>query len=171
MLGRVVFSKQTNAGTDFFEWESRLEGKLLRDAELEETQKQQLIFARRGQGVFRTEVAKIEVRGCRVTGVDKTEHLRASHIKPWRDSDNEERLDGENGLMLTPMIDHLFDRGFITFENNGKIVISPVAHTPSLEQMGVSTNLRIGARPFSKGQKVYLDHHRELIFLEARNPH
>ncbi len=51
---------------------------------------------------------------CRITGVDRPEHLRASHSKPWRDSDNAERLDGENGLLLTPSIDHLFDRGFIS---------------------------------------------------------
>jgi hypothetical protein len=65
------------------------------------------------------------------------EHLRASHCKPWRDSDDSERLDGENGLLLTPSIDHLFDRGFISFENNGRLLVSPVAHQPSLEKMGV----------------------------------
>ena len=43
----------------------------------------------------------------------RVEHLVASHTKPWRDSTNEERLDGENGLLLTPTIDHLFDKGFI----------------------------------------------------------
>jgi transposase len=58
-------------------------------------------------------------------------HLRASHIRPWRDSDNEARLDGENGLLLTPTIDHLFDRGFISFEDDGRLLISPVAHPQS----------------------------------------
>jgi hypothetical protein len=51
----------------------------------------------------------------RITGVGRREHLRASHIQPWRDSENDARLDGENGLLLTPTIDHLFDRGFISF--------------------------------------------------------
>ena len=72
-----------------------------------------------------------------MTRVDRPEHLRASHCKPWRDASNEERLDGDNGLLLTPTIDHLFDRGFISFESNGRLLISPVAHTPSLEKMGV----------------------------------
>jgi putative restriction endonuclease len=55
----------------------------------------------------------------------------ASHIKPWCESTNEERLNGENGLLLTPSIDHLFDRGFISFEDNGELLISDVAHKES----------------------------------------
>jgi hypothetical protein len=46
---------------------------------------------------------------CRITGVDRVEHLRASHCKPWRDSSDSERLDGENGLLLTPAIDRVLD--------------------------------------------------------------
>jgi hypothetical protein len=61
-------------------------------------------------------------------------HLRESHCKPWRDSSNEERINGENGLLLTPTVDHLFDRGFISFE---VLIVSPVAHPPSLNLMGV----------------------------------
>jgi putative restriction endonuclease len=64
---------------------------------------------------------------CRVTGVNNPVHLVGSHCKPWRDSSNEERLDGENGLLLRPTIDHLFDRGFIGFENSGELIVSPVA--------------------------------------------
>ena len=68
--------------------------------------------------------------------VENTAHLIASHCEPWRDSTNQERLDGENGLLLTPSIDHLFDRGFIGFEDSGRLIISPVAHRPSLAQNG-----------------------------------
>jgi putative restriction endonuclease len=56
-----------------------------------------------------------------VTRVERREHLIAGHIKPWRDGSNDERLNGENGLLLTPTIDHLFDKGFISFENNAVI--------------------------------------------------
>jgi len=66
-------------------------------------------------------VSKIESR-CRITGVENPVDLVASHCKPWRDSTNEERLNGENGLLMTPSIDHLFDRGFIGFEDNGKLI-------------------------------------------------
>lgn len=76
-------------------------------------------------------VMKIET-ACRITGVDREEHLRASHCKPWRDANSAERLDGENGLLLTPSINHLFDRSFIAFEDNGQLLVSPVAHRDSL---------------------------------------
>ena len=92
-------------------------------------------------------------RRCRVTGVTHLEHLRASHCKPWRDASNEERLDGENGLLLTPNADHLFDRGFIGFENNGDVLISPVADRESLARMGLDTNRAINVGHFGDGQK------------------
>ena len=105
---------------------------------MDNTEKTQIVLARRGQGIFKENVRKLEKR-CRITGVERLEHLRASHIRPWRDSDNQVRLDGENGLLLTPSIDHLFDRGFISFENRGRLLISPVAHMESLRRMGIET--------------------------------
>ena len=104
---------------------------------------------------------------CRVTGVSNPVHLVASHCKPWRDSTNEERLEGENGLLLTPSIDHLFDRGFIGFEGNGSLIISPVAHLPSLERMGVQTNRTINVGVFSQGQKHFLEFHRDMVLLKS----
>jgi hypothetical protein len=91
----------------------------------------------------------------------------ASHCKPWRDSTNDERLNGENGLLLTPSIDHLFDRGFISFENNGKLIISPVANRTSLQRMGIDIENVFNAGGFSDGQKRFLDFHRNAIFLES----
>src|ERR1700682_4747076 len=57
-----------------------------------ETEREAIVLARRGQGTFKANVMRIE-RACRITGVTREEHLRASHCKPWRDSSNEERLD------------------------------------------------------------------------------
>jgi hypothetical protein len=119
------------------EWERRVEAAIRADLDLSDTEREALVQARRGQGVFRTNVQAIE-RACRVTRVDRREHLIASHVKPWRDSSNIERLDGENGLLLTPTIDHLFDKGFISFEGSGNLIISPVADSGSLDRMGVS---------------------------------
>ena len=79
--------------------------------------------ARRGQGLFRSEVEHIE-HACRVTGVEVLAHLRASHIKPWSVSDDPERLDGANGLLMSPHVDHLFDQGYISFRNKGEILVS-----------------------------------------------
>jgi hypothetical protein len=103
----------------------------------------------------------------RITGVDNPIQLVASHCKPWRDSTNEERLNGENGLLLTPSIDHLFDRGFIGFEDSGRLVISPVAHRPSLERMGIDTHGTVNVGGFTEGQKTYLDFHRNSVLLRV----
>lgn len=149
------------------DWEEHLQAEIASNASLDETQKQQLILARRGQGEFRKNVQSIE-RFCRVTKVDRPEHLRASHCKPWRDcQSSDERLNGENGLLLTPSIDHLFDRGFISFEDNGDLLVSPVAHQTSLSRMGVITTERVNVGPFSEGQRTFLDFHRNYVFLEA----
>ena len=87
------------------------------------TEKQTLVNARRGQGLFRERVIALEGR-CRVTGVELVDHLRASHIKPWKDSSDQEKLDGNNGLLLAPHIDHLFDQGYISFTDVGDLIVS-----------------------------------------------
>jgi hypothetical protein len=76
-------------------------------------------------------------------------------------------LDGENGLLLTPSIDHLFDRGFISFEDNGRLLVSDVAHKESLRRMGVPVGVVRNVGNFSEGQKRYLEYHRDYLFLAA----
>jgi hypothetical protein len=144
-------------------WEEHLAKCIENDASVRPTEKKALILARRGQGVFRRRVAEHESR-CRVTGVDRPEHLRASHCKPWRDSTNDERLDGDNGLLLTPSIDHLFDRGFVSFEGNGRLLVSPVAHRPSLLRMGVDVEIDVNVGRFSALQGRFLEFHRDSVF-------
>lgn len=156
----------TAQGIGLLEWEEHLQEQIATDGTLPETEKHAVILARRGQGLFKERVRKLE-RYCRITKVDRLEHLRASHIKPWRDSDNQERLAGENGLLLTPSIDHLFDRGFISFEDNGRLLISPVAHKRSLERMGVPVDTTTNVGNFSEEQKRHLDFHRNSVFLES----
>ena len=135
------------AERDLSTWEDHVRATIERDTTLRDTEREAVIQARRGQGIFRQRVSIVEDH-CRITGVTNPEHLRASHCKPWRDSSNEERLDGENGLLLTPSIDHLFDRGFISFRKSGQVLISPVAHKPSLERMGVRTEEPVNVGPF-----------------------
>ncbi len=147
-------------------WEEHLRREIEANPDIPDTDRDALVIARRGQGLFRQRVEAFESY-CRVTRVDRPEHLRASHCKPWRDSDHEERLNGENGLLLTPSIDHLFDRGFISFEDDGRLLVSPVAHRPSLQRMGVATEERVNVGAFSPGQSHFLDFHREAVFLRA----
>jgi HNH endonuclease len=149
-------------------WERRLEQQVANDSAIRETEKLAIIRARNGQGLFKDRVSKIESR-CRITGVENPVHLVASHWKPWRDSSNEERLNGENGLLLTPSIDHLFDRGFISFENSGNL-ISPVAHRPSLQRMGIDTADAVNVGGFTSGQKEFLDFHRNAVLLQSIRP-
>lgn len=148
-------------------WERRLVTDLRQLTTVTETEREQLIDARVGQGRFRALVYDRE-KSCRVTHVDRPEHLIASHIRPWRHSDNTQRLDPENGLMLTPNIDHLFDRGFITFESGGRLVVSPTADPVSLMRMGLDPDARVDAGQFSSGQKDHLEFHRDQIFLGIR---
>ena len=154
------------ASDDLDVWEHRLEERVAADTSIEDTEREAIIRARRGQGLFKQRVMAIEQR-CRITGVDNPIHLLASHCKPWRDCRNEERLDGENGLLLTPSIDHLFDRGFIGFENSGDLIISPVAHRPSLQRMGVETQRVLNVGEFTEGQRKFLDFHRNSVLLRA----
>lgn len=146
------------------EWEQHLQ-QTIEESDIAPTEKTALVQARRGQGLFKQRVSKLETH-CRITRVNNPAHLIASHCKPWRDSKDDERLDGENGLLLTPSIDHLFDRGFISFEDGGDLLISPVAHRPSLQRMGVNTESVVNVGGFSERQKHYLDFHRDSIFLK-----
>jgi putative restriction endonuclease len=68
---------------------------------------------------------------------------------------------------LTPSIDHLFDRGFIGFEDNGTLIISPVAHRPSLQRMGIDVRQIVNVGGFTSGQKQFLDFHRNAVLLQS----
>jgi len=164
---RIAGEPLTRPAIGLVVWEEHEMARLRADVRVPETTRQAVVLARRGQGLFKDRVMTIE-HACRITGVDRVEHLRASHCKPWRDSSNEERLDGENGLLLTPSIDHLFDRGFIGFENNGDLLVSPVAHLESLSRMGIDGDKARNVGSFSEGQRRYLEFHRDNVLLRSK---
>ena len=147
------------------EWENKIENDIKESPEISETEKDTLVKSRRGQGRYREQLLLLEPK-CRITGVSNPEHLIASHIKPWRSSDNNERLDPENGFMLTPSIDHLFDKGFIGFENDGSILLADVANRDAMEKMGVTgRNAPTNIGNIRDNQKMYLEWHRNNILL------
>jgi putative restriction endonuclease len=125
------------------------------------TFKEQLVRARRGQGVFRSNVL-LRNEFCRVTGVREPRHLKASHIKPWRDASDTERLDGDNGLLLSPHVDHLFDDGYITFSSNQELLVVPDARDKVFDAWGIDASVRVGE--FSREQNAYLEYHRINVF-------
>ena len=140
------------------------EQELIQDQSIEETMKSTLIMARRGQGAFRERVKFFE-GSCRVTGVDKPELLIASHIKPWATSDNDERLNGHNGLFLSPHVDKLFDSGFISFENNGEILVSRSLDKDVLDRWSIDPVSKV--KNFGGEQAYFLETHRHAVFRAA----
>lgn len=145
---------------DYTFFDDSIEAQIRNNANLTETEKYQLVMARRGQGRFRRAVANIEPR-CRITGLADMQHLRASHIKPWRVATNSERVDGYNGLMLTPHIDHLFDQGYISFTDEGEVLLSGRLDQEAAQVFGIYNGLFAGS--FTDKQKVYLAYHRNNI--------
>jgi len=124
-------------------------------------EKIQIVKARRGQGLFKANVRLIEDH-CRVTGVSEIKHLRASHIKPWSKSDDLEKLNGHNGLLLSPHVDHLFDQGFISFKQQGELVVSKKLNVSVLDDWEIEIPVNVGA--FSNLQEEFLSYHREKVF-------
>ena len=120
-------------------------------------ERHQLVKSRRGQGVFRDNVESREPK-CRITGVSNPRYLRASHIKPWRKSNDMEKIDGNNGLMLAPHVDFLFDRGFISFEDDGRLIVSEMIEDGALDAWGIPTEINVGA--FTTEQAYFLNFHR-----------
>lgn len=128
---------------------------------LQETTREAVIQSRIGQGQFRTSLIEYW-QGCSVTGCQQIELLRASHIKPWRDSSNIERLDVYNGLLLLPNLDACFDSGLISFDDKGNILISSRLDKSTLLQLGIDSNLKLSR--VDPRHRVYLRYHREKRF-------
>lgn len=133
-------------------------------ARLDSTEREQVTKARVGQGQFRENLLRMW-RGCAVTGVDRPDLVRASHIKPWRMSSNEERLDPNNGLLLLPQYDHLFDAGFISFDDDGRLLESPVIADISPTLLGFERGARL--RRVTDAHREFLGFHRGRLFLRS----
>lgn len=128
------------------------------------TEKWELVQSRRGQGVYRRNLESHETR-CRVTGTTNLRHLRASHIKPWRVSTDFEKLDGNNGLLLSPHVDHLFDQGFISFTDAGEFLVSPSADLATLKLWQIDPRTQVGQ--FRPEQRLYLAYHRDFVLRKT----
>ena len=113
--------------------------------------------SRVGQGFYRQELFRKFSGKCAVTGNDLEEILIASHIVPWRLSSDEERLDPDNGILLSPLYDALFDKHIITFADDGTMEVSE-QFTERLSNLNIDKNLKIDV---SEGMKKYLRRHRE----------
>jgi len=102
---------------------------------------------------------------CAVLQIQKRELLRASHIKPWRDCTNKERLDGDSGLLLSAHLDALFDKGLLTFDDEGQIKLSKSLSEDDAEKLQLKGKKL--CEPPSIRLKAYLKFHREKYFRAA----
>ena len=126
-----------------------------------ETERTGLVTSRVGQGYYRQQIIEKWNGKCPVTNCKIKEILISSHIVPWSESSDEEKLDSENGILLTPNIDSLFDKHIVSFKNNGEIIISDKLSQENLKQLGLSYDIKI---PISKGMKKYLEKHRKSYY-------
>lgn len=131
---------------------------IFEDNKLTQTEKTIMVNTRMGQGTFRKQLIEMW-KGCSVTGYKNTQMLVASHIKPWREANNTERLDKYNGLLLLANLDKAFDLGFISFQNSGKLMISSQLEAP--EVLGLRDDMIFNVH---REHKKYLDHHRKILF-------
>lgn len=129
----------------------------------EETDSISVVTSRKGQGKFKNRLLST-MKSCPFTGIADPILLRASHAKPWSESNNVERLDGYNGLLLTPTYDVLFDRGLISFTDDGGLMVSPLVSKEVIAKL----NLVFGEKyPISNDhgkRSQYLEFHRENVF-------
>ena len=148
-----------------YDAEKQIEEEISQLDHLSETEKQMLIKARIGQGKYRKNLLEKYDGKCVVTGIDKPNLLIASHIKPWAVCDNEERVDTENGLLLCPNMDRLFDYGLITFGNSGQMVISSFVGDENINRLHISKDIRVDLRA-SQRMLTYLEYHRDVLFVK-----
>jgi 5-methylcytosine-specific restriction protein A len=125
------------------------------------TEREGLVTSRVGQGAYRKSILFRWNFKCAVTNYSRNEILIASHIVPWKDSTNQERLDVNNGILLSPTYDALFDRRLVSFENNGKIILSEALAKSNYTLLGVNGKETI--RNLSTENHSYLERHRLLM--------
>ena len=129
------------------------------------TEKETMVQARLGQGAFRQAVLLQWNGRCAVTGVSVPQVIRASHIKPWRSSDNAERLDANNGLPLIATLDALFDSGLISFDDSGNLLLSP-SLPESLDTLLQLKGGHLISEPNAQ-MRSFIKFHRTQIFVSS----
>lgn len=138
--------------------------KIFNNQKLSVSEKEAITKARIGQGVFRQQLLNKYHNKCIITGIDCKELLIASHIKPWRSASNEERLSCENGLLLSPLYDKMFDLGFISFDDNMKIIVSSKLSNENISLINIDCD-RVFIESPSQALRENMNYHRNNIFF------
>lgn len=135
-------------------------GLIFKDDQTFSSEAERQIKVRLTQNKFRKSLFEIHPH-CAISGLQNAQFLIASHIKPWSVSNDQERLDHFNGLLLTPNYDRLFDRGFISFRLNGEILISKKLDQDESNFFNIPNQLLFN---LMKEHKAYLEYHMDEIF-------
>ena len=143
--------------------EEEQEKRIENDVTMSTKTKSSLINSRVGQGDYRRKLLE-ECPFCPFTMVSDERLLVASHIKPWVLANDTEKVDPKNGFLFTPTFDRLFDRGFITFEDDRTLVVSPWISPMNQKRLGIYTGKLIEKLPLDEKRMKYLEFHREYIF-------
>ena len=128
------------------------------------TERAALQTIRIGQSSFRKNLME-EMKCCPITGIDEPQILVASHIKPWSHSDNADRMNIKNGLLLSPLFDKLFDKnvGLITFTPEKRVLISSQLSNKNANRLPIQHN-QIIENLMTDGREDFLAYHRTHIF-------
>ncbi|MEH7526160.1 HNH endonuclease signature motif containing protein [Bacillus sp. JJ1503] len=163
------YTKKNQQGNDHFVGElsknkreyALVDQEKIENNDLTNTEKEQLVKARIGHSNFKKGLIERECK-CRLCGFTDKRFLIASHIKPWSQSSNEERLDLVNCFLFCPNHDALFDKGFITFDENGGIIISKQIDEVTKLFLNINDGIQIKV---SNGQRQYLEWHKDHVFV------
>ena len=123
-----------------------------------------IVKIRINQNVFRQQLLNIEKK-CKLCGLSNEKLLIASHIKPWSESSEDEKLHIHNGFLFCPHHDKLFDKFLISFEEDGRIIISEKLSKEDRILLNIREDLRI---ELNNENKKYLKWHRGK-FLNKRD--
>lgn len=120
-------------------------------------------YARQGQGEYREKLLA-ECPFCPITMINDERLLIASHIKPWAVATDAEKLDPKNGFMLSPLYDKLFDRGFMTFTEDRRIMLSNWISPMNKKRLGVEEGQFIQMLPLDDARQEFMKFHRSSVF-------
>lgn len=158
---RFVFERVTNSLNNRIHGDGpQVHGRSLHHHPPDRTSRKGLVTSRVGQGYYRQELLERFKSRCALTGCAIAEILVASHIVPWREATDAERLDADNGILLSPTYDALFDKHLISFTDNGVMLLALSLDDEVVKQLGIDPSLVLEV---SEGMRPYLKRHRESL--------
>ena len=129
----------------------------------ENSRQKEISNARKGQGQYRDRLLA-ECHYCPITMINDDRLLIASHIKPWAVSSDREKVDHKNGFILSPLYDRLFDKGFMTFTQDRRIVLSNWISPANKKRIGVKDGQFVQYLPLDEFRQSYMEFHRTSVF-------